>query len=95
MSTVFVLWIILLVVTVLVLPFIVRLLHQVYKNAKSIDRYFGDMLTAGLGIADNTDNIKALDSTIEVASGILDVAGDINNHSEALGGALATRAEAL
>ena len=95
MQAVIVLWIILLVVTVLVLPFIVRLLHQVYKSSKHIDNYFGDMLTAGLGIAGNTDKITALDDTISVASGILGVAGDIDNHAEALGNALATRAEAL
>lgn len=95
MQIVIILWIVLLVVTVLVLPFIVRLLHQVYKGAKNIDNYFNDMLTAGLGIAGNTDKITALDDTIEVASGILGVAGDINTHAEALAGALAQRAEAL
>lgn len=95
MNLVIILWIVLLVVTVLVLPFIVRLLHQVYKHAKNIDKYFEDMLTAGLGIAGNTENIKALDDTIAVASGILEVAGDINEHSETLAGALSNRAEAL
>ena len=95
MKAVIVLWIILLIVTVLVLPFIVRLLHHVYKSAKSIDMYFKEMLQAGLGVAGNTDHITALDDTIQVASGILEVAGDINEHAEALGGALAKRAEAL
>lgn len=95
MKAVIVLWMILLVVTVLVLPFIVRLLHQVYSYSKNIDQYFDEMLTAGLGIAGNTDQITALDDTIEVASSILEVAGDIDEHAEALGGALAQRAEAL
>jgi len=84
-----------LVVAVILIPFVVRLLHKVYKNAKNIDQYFAEMLTAGLGIAGNTENIKALDDTIGVASGILEVAGDINTHAEALAGALASRAEKL
>ena len=57
--------------------------------------YFKEMLHAGLGVAGNTDHITELDDTIQVASGILEVAGDINEHAEALGGALAKRAEAL
>lgn len=95
MGLVNILWIILLVVAVILIPFVVRLLHKVYKGAKNIDRYFADMLTAGLGVAGNTENIKALDDTIGVASGILEVAGDINTHAETLAGALAQRAESL
>lgn len=95
MTTVYVLWIILLLVTIFVLPFIVRLLYHVYKDAQNIDRYFGDMLTAGVGIAGNTGNIKALDDTISVASGILEVSGNINDHAEALAEALSTRAKSL
>lgn len=95
MSAVITLWIILLVVTVLVLPFIVRLLHKAYVYSRNIDRYFGEMLEAGLGIANNSDNVKALDQTIGVATDILGVAGNINEHAEGLAGALAARAEAL
>jgi hypothetical protein len=93
MTTLYVLWIILLVVTVLVLPFIVKLLNDVLRASRSIERYFKEMLEAGVGIANNTEHIKALNSTIEVASGILNVAGQINDHTGALGGALKSRAE--
>ncbi len=93
MTTMHVLWIILLVVTVLVLPFIVKLLNDVLRASRNIERYFKEMLDAGIGIANNTEHIKALNSTIEVASGILKVAGQINEHSGALGGALKSRAE--
>ena len=93
MNALYVLWIILLVVTVLVLPFIVSLLNKVLVSARNIERYFREMLEAGVGIAGNTEHIKALNSTIEVASNILTVAGDINDHSAALGGALKSRAE--
>ena len=93
MTAMYILWIILLAVTVLVLPFIVNLLHKVLRADRSIERYFREMLTAGVGIAGNTEHIKALDSTIEVASGILGVAGQINEHSSTLGGALKIRAD--
>lgn len=53
------------------------------------------MKTAGMGIANNTGNIKALDDTISVASGILGVAGSINSNSETLKKTLAKRAENL
>lgn len=93
MNAVHVLWIILLVVTIIVLPFIVTLLNRVLISARFIERYFAEMNEAGVGIANNTEHIKALDSTIEVATGILNVAGDINEHACTLGGALKQRAE--
>lgn len=93
MTAMYILWIILLAVTVLVLPFIVKLLNNVLRASRNIERYFKEMLEAGVGIANNTEHIKALNSTIEVASGILGVAGKINEHSGALGGALKSRAE--
>ncbi|MEQ9424328.1 MAG: hypothetical protein RJQ09_07935 [Cyclobacteriaceae bacterium] len=92
MTAVYVLWIILLIVTVLVLPIVVRYLNSVYLAARNIERYFREMKNAGIGIAGNTDHIKALNDTISVASGILDVAGEINNNADTLKGALADRA---
>jgi len=91
-QAVFVLWTILLLVTVLLLPFIVNLLHRTWKASRNIERYFKEMKEAGFGVAGNTEHVKALDDTIGVASGMLDVAGDINAHAEALKGALADRA---
>jgi hypothetical protein len=92
-ETVNLLWLILLIVTVLVLPFLIHLLHRTWRAARNIERYFSEMKTAGLGVADNTENIKALDNTIAVASGILGVAGSINSHSDTLKTTLAKRAE--
>ncbi len=89
---VFVLWTILLIVAVLLLPLIIALLHRTWKAARSIERYFAEMLTAGGGIAGNTDHIKALNDTISVATGILSTAGDINQHAETIKTTLGTRA---
>ena len=50
------------------------------------------MKVAGLGIAGNTEHIKALNSTIEVAVDILDTAGKINNNSETIEVTLGSRA---
>jgi hypothetical protein len=93
MSAVYVLWIILLVVTVLVLPLVIVFLTKVLRAAWNIERYMREMRDAGLGISQNTGHIKSLNTTIEVASGMLNVAGQINEHSAALGSALKHRAE--
>lgn len=94
-ETVNILWLILLIVTVLVLPFLIHLLHRTWSASRSIERYFLEMKTAGFGVAGNTENIKALNDTITVASGILGVAGSINNNAETLKNALAERAKNL
>ncbi len=94
-TTVNILWAILLIVTVLVLPFLIHLLHRTWRAAYSIERYFSEMKTAGLGVAGNTENIKALDDTIAVASGILGVAGSINDHADTLKTTLANRAKTI
>ncbi|WP_373516068.1 hypothetical protein [Persicitalea sp.] len=86
------LWILTLVVAVVLLPFIVRLLHKTFRSAQSIERYLREMKEAGLGIAANTDHITALNSTISVATDILDTAGKINGNAETLKVTMAGRA---
>ena len=49
---------------VAVLPLAVYLLHRLLRAALSIERYTGEALTAGLGIARNTGAVKALDDTV-------------------------------
>lgn len=95
MEAVNILWLILLVVTVLVLPYLIHLLHKTWRAARSIERYFKEMKEAGIGVANNTENIKALDDTISVASGILEVAGSINENSDTLKTTLAARADKI
>jgi len=95
MNTVEILWLILLIVTICVLPFIVSLLHRTWRAALNIEIYFKEMLEAGTGIAGNTGNIVALDSTISIASGILTTAGAINDHADTIKTTLANRAKNL
>ena len=92
MNAVQILWAILLLVAVLLLPFIIRLLHKTLTAAKSIERYLKEMKEAGLGIAGNTEHIKALNSTIDVAVDILGSAGEINKNAETIKVTLADRA---
>ncbi len=91
-QAVYVIWGVLLAVAVLVvLPLVVYLLHRTLKASLSIERYFGEMLEAGVGIAENTSHVKALEDTIQVATTILSVAGNINQHSETIKTTLAGR----
>ena len=83
-QAVFILWTILLVVTVLLLPFIIYLLHTTWKASKSIERYFKEMLEAGLGVAGNTEHVKALDDTIAVASNMAGQDDEIRNSAHYL-----------
>jgi len=94
-ASVNVIWTILLLVIVLALPFIVMALQQTLRAARNIERYFAEMLTAGLGIAQNTGNIVALQDTITVAGGLLSTAGEILNHTGVIKNTLAARAEAI
>lgn len=94
-DVILILWTILLVVTVLLLPLIVSLLHRTWVASRSIERYFKEMLEAGVGIAGNTEHITALDDTIGVASNILGVAGEINMNADTIKGAVSDRAAKL
>ena len=94
-TAVFILWTILLIVVILLLPLIISLLHRTWRASRAIERYFKEMKEAGLGVASNTDHITALDDTISVASGMLKVAGNINQHAETIKDTLASRSAKL
>ena len=94
-GAVYVLWIIALVVVLLVVPIAVYYLQRLLSDGLHIKRYTAEMLTAGLGIAGNTQHISALEDTIQVATGILNTAGAINEHSGAIESLLANRAASM
>jgi hypothetical protein len=62
------------VVTVVIVPLAVYLLHRTLRAARSIERYTRESLAAGVGIASNTGAIAALDDTIRAASALLEAA---------------------
>jgi hypothetical protein len=92
-TAVYVIWIIVLAVAVLIiLPLTVALLQRTLNAARNIERYFAEMRDAGVGIANNTQHIKALDDTIGVARQLLETAGSIKEHAAAIESTLAARA---
>jgi hypothetical protein len=92
-TAVYVIWILVLAVAVLViLPLTVYLLQRALNAARNIERYFAEMRDTGVGIANNTQHVKALDDTIQVAGQLLETANSINEHAAAIETALTTRA---
>jgi hypothetical protein len=75
---VFVIWWTGLIFTlVFLVPMAVYWLHRAWVAARGIQRYSAEALEAAAGVAGNTKNIVALDTTIEVATQILENAGNV------------------
>jgi uncharacterized protein HemY len=91
-QAVYVLWTILLIVAVLAIPALIFLLHQVWRAARHIEQYFKDMKAAGVGIAENTGHVEALEDTVSVAGTILSTAAQIDEHAKAVEETLGERA---
>ena len=70
-------WIGLIVTLVVFVPLAVYSLHRTWRSARSIQRYAAETLQAAAGIARNTANVSALDSTINVATEVLGAAGAV------------------
>ena len=83
------------IVVVVIVPLAIYLLHRTYMAARSIEQYFAEMAEAGVGIAQNTGHVKALETTIEIATKLLAVAGNIDTHSDTVKTTLAGRAANL
>lgn len=90
-----ILWFILLLVTVLVLPILIHLLHRTWKAARYIQQYFYEMKIAGKGIVAGTNHIGALNDTITLASDVLNTGESINKSSETLKVTIGERATKL
>jgi hypothetical protein len=91
-GTVYVIWwAMVLVALVIVVPLAVYLLHRLWQAARSIERYTADALTAGLGIAENTAAISALDQTVRLGGELGAAAASIRQHSAAIETTLAGR----
>ncbi len=91
-----IIWIVMLAVTFLVVvPVLVRLLHQTFRAARQLEHYTARALVGGVGIAGNTANIEALNSTIAVATDILGVSRSIEEHAGTIESALGARAGEL
>ncbi len=88
-------WATLVIAVVVVLPWAVYLLQRTFMAARQIERYAATALTAGVGLAGNTANIGALNSTIEAATDILGSSKAIEEHTGTIEEVLGARATAL
>jgi hypothetical protein len=70
-------WIGLILTLVVFVPLAVYSLHRTWCSARSIQRYAAETLQAAAGIARNTANISALDTTINVATEVLGAGGGV------------------
>jgi hypothetical protein len=71
-----------------VVPTVVNLLRRALAAARNIERYTDEILTAGVGIAQNTASVAALKDTLAAAPLLLDGAGSIERHASAVVAAL-------
>jgi len=77
------------VVTVVIVPLAIYLLHRTLRAARSIERYTRESLAAGVGIASNTGAIAALDDTIRAASSLLEAAEALKRRTAEVSDAVA------
>lgn len=92
-GAVYVIWWIMLIVSVLVvLPLVIWLLSRVLTAARNIKRYTETTLEAGVGIVHNTASVAALQETIAIATEILQVAQSIEERTAIIQQVLTERA---
>lgn len=60
------------IITLVVVPLALHLLHRTFKAARMIERYTRESLAAGAGIAQNTAAIPALEQTITTAGSLVE-----------------------
>jgi hypothetical protein len=81
-------WIMLVAVVLVVVPMVVALLFRAVTAARNIERYTAEALAGGVGIAQNTANVAALQQTIGVATQLLAGAESIERSTATIGTAL-------
>ncbi len=93
-DAVFIIWWTGLILTLVVfVPLAIYSLNRTWLAARSIQRYAAEALQAAAGIAGNTANIVALDTTINVATQILGNAGNVAAKLDTVANVLEQRAE--
>ncbi len=92
-DSVYFIWqLVLLIVVLVIVPLAIYLLQRTLRAALNIRRYFKEMLTAGVGIAENTSSIVALNDTITVATGMVETSKRLDEHSATIASVLSARA---
>lgn len=92
-DSVYLIWqTVLVIVVVAIVPLAIFLLQRTLNAALSIKRYFAEMFTAGVGIAENTSSITALNDTIAVATAMVETSKKLDEHSTTIATVLSDRA---
>ena len=76
-------------ITFVIVPLALYLLHRALRAARSIERYTREALEAGAGIATNTAAIAALEETITAAKSLLEAAVLLKRRSAEIADAVA------
>ncbi len=86
-------WIGMLAATLLaVVPAVVALLTRALKAARHIERYTAEILTGGVGIAENTASVAALKDTIAAAPHLVIAATSLEANTARIEAVLASQA---
>src|SRR5437773_8504802 len=73
------------IITFVGVPLALQLLHRTLKAAMSIERYARESLTAGVGIANNTAAIPALEQTLATAGSLVEAAKLLKARADDIG----------
>lgn len=74
------------IITFVVVPLALHLLHRTLRAAMSIERYARESLTAGVGIANNTAAIPALEQTLATAGSLIEATKLLKARADDIGG---------
>ncbi len=86
MSTHYWIWAITLaVITFVVVPVALYWLHRLLKAARMIERYTREMLEAGVGIANNTAAVPALEQTLATAGSLVEASKLLRGGADEVG----------
>ena len=83
----------LVVVTFVVVPLAIILLHRTLAAASAIERYTREALEAGAGIAHNTEAVAALEVTIRTAGSLLEASQQLSRRTSQIVRAVSAKKE--
>jgi hypothetical protein len=73
------------VITFVVVPVALYWLHRLLKAARMIERYTREMLEAGVGIANNTAAVPALEQTLATAGSLVEASKLLRGGADEVG----------
>jgi len=86
MTAVYWIWgVTLFLITFVVVPLALYLLHRTLAAARSIERYARESLAAGVGIAGNTAAISALEQTLATAGSLVEASKLLKARADDIG----------